>query len=305
MSSFRDLKFFYGLFYVFGQAPYFPHCDRNKIKSKILMFLPFFVLIANVAWCLLLFLLSWLDINLIKESNRAVLYIIKLFGFVPNFFVIYVNLFESFDVWCFNEKIFFMCDFLKVKLKATFRLNKFKSELYRDLIVSIAVIVITQISRFAMLTIYEKSIEIVLFIMQTYKTMAILHAVFYVKYFKFILISLNDEVEGNFFESVVLRSDFQRLNQQSIDYFERIRFIHFKLCEVMQIFSTRCGWSLIAIILESIATATSGIYGIFFFMVEFEDFPYCIVIRKYLLLLLLLYHFTHFIYKTDLFFTWN
>lgn len=280
MSSFRDLKFFYGLFYVFGQAPYFPHCDRNKIKSKIVMFLPFFILIANVAWCLLLFLISWLDIHLIKESNRAVLYIIKLFGFVPNFFVIYLNLFESFDVLCVNEKIYFMCDFLKIKLKASFQLNKFKSELYRDFIVSIAVIVITQISRFAMLTIYEKSIEIALFIMQTYKTMAILHAVFYVKFFKFILITLNDEIEGKFFESVILSSDFQRLNQQTIAYFERIRFVHLKLCEVIQIFSTCCGWSLIAIIIESIATATSGIYGVFFFFIAFEDFPACIVIRK-------------------------
>lgn len=282
---FCDFNYFYALFYVFAQAPSYIHLyDRYKIQSKIIMYLPFVIFIINVMCCSFIFLSS--EHHPLKKSNSAVLYTIKFLGFVPNFVVIYSNLFETFDVLTLNSKLFFICDFLRIKLKIQFLITKFKFEICRDFIFYISVIMITHTSRIMVLTVYRESTEIAIFVMQLYKIVSILHALFYVKYFNFILISLNEGIKHKFLgpiilSQIILNSDSQRLNRNSTIFLHRTRFVYMKLWEVMQMFNTHCGCFLIAIMLESISSITNAIYGIFLYFVAFEDLTFYIT-RKYI-----------------------
>lgn len=284
MLSIRDLKYFYGLYYVFGQAPYLPSTNRNKIQWKIVMYLPFMCLIGAVCWCT--FALFTTGHHSTKKTSSAVLYGIKFLGFVPTLVVIYSNLFECFDVWAMNSRLLFMCDFLKIKLRIPFLWSKFKSELFRDIVICISVITFTHSSRLFVPGVYELSAEVAIFAMQIYKIVAILHALFYVKFFKFIMLSLNQGIKDKVFgpitlSQVILDSDCQRFDRFLPVYFRRTRFVYFKLYEAMQLYNARNGWNLIAIMLEVIVSLTNAIYGSFLYFVAFDDFDKFYITRNY------------------------
>lgn len=286
MSVFQDLKYFYIAFYIFGQAPYYPLHNRNKIRSKIQMRFPLALLFANIIFCSLILIPA--IHNPLKTNNYMVLYIFKYTGLFPTFVVIYVNLFEKFDVWAVNNKIFFLCNFFKVKIDEKVRMETFKSNYYRDLSICILVISFKYTIRIFIVRKYNIIIELAIFTIQFYKMIATVHLLFYVKMFTFVLKSIKNGIASQICgpistSQVILNSDCHRMNQQHerlSAYFLRARLIHLKLWEVMQIFNACYGWCLTAIMLESVISVTKATYGIFLYFVSNEDVP-ILIIRKY------------------------
>lgn len=283
MVSFRDFKYFYGFFYIFGQAPYYPLHIKNRCKSKIIMFLPFVVLILNAFLCSVIFIKT--EYHNIKQSKSIVLYTLRFSAFVPNFVVIYESLAYPYGIRTLNYRLFFICDFLKIKLKTNFQLVKFKSECFREFCMCFALIFISNIIRMKILTIYDMNTEIAIFAMQVYKMLALLHALFYTNLFKFILISMNNGIlrkdsETIILSQVILNVESNRTNRLSTVSLQQTRFIYLKLWEVIRMFNTQFGWSLFAIMLESLISTTNAFYAAFIYFADSDKFIQ-LVIRKF------------------------
>lgn len=242
MVSFQDFKYFYVIFYIFGLGPYYPLHVKNRIKSKVLMFLPFVLLIANTLFCSLVFLKAE---NNNLQNSYMILYTLRFTAFVPNFVVIWESLTHPYGVRMMNHRLFFICNFLKAKLKSGFHIYKFKTECVRHFFACFIMLVIANNVRMNILTIYELKTEIAIFIMQAYKTLAILHALFYMSLFKFILVSINDgmlekDFENVFLSQVILNvecNQSNRISTLSAERLRQIRFIYLKLWEVMKMFN--------------------------------------------------------------------
>lgn len=274
MVSFLDFKYFYGLFYIFGQAPYYPFHDRAKIQAKILMFLPFAILVANVQFCSLVFILN--EHKRKEKCVGTVIYVLKFIGFAPSFVVIYMNLIRPFELWSVNDKIYAICDLLKSKLETQFPLNVFTFEFCRDLFVSLTVTIVTYFSRVSVSTIYHFKTECIIFVMQLYKTMAIFHVLFYLNIFKLILSSMSGAFNRKGIDSVnltqvILNAESQRIHRKSTICLRQTGYIYLKLWEVIRIFNMHFGWSFIAIILELVVSATTAIYGFFLYFVASHE----------------------------------
>lgn len=274
MVSFLDFKYFYGLFYIFGQAPYYPFHDRGTIKAKVLMFLPFAVLVANAHFCSVVFILT--EYKRKEKCVGTVIYVLKFIGFSPSFVVIYMNLIRPFDLWSVNDKIFAICDLLRTKLQTKFPLNVFTFVFCRDFFLCLTVTIITYFSRISVSAIYHSKTECIIFVMQIYKTMAIFHVLFYLNIFKLIMSSVNYALEKRGIgrinlKQVILNAENQSLHRNSTVCLQQTGYIYLKLWEVIQIFNEHFGLSFIAVTLELVVSATTAIYSFYLHFVAFHE----------------------------------
>lgn len=287
MVSFRELKCFYFFFHVFGQAPYYPLHVKNRIKSKILMFLPLAMLIVNAVLCSVLYLKT--EYNNTKKAR--IVSTMRFTAFIPNFVLICEILIHPYGVHAINQRLFFISHSLTMKLKTQFRMDQFKSECIRDFCMCFAMLMLTYIIRMNFPTVYELNTELAIFSMQLFKTIAIIHLLFYMNLFKFILISMNEAILESDFESIVLTQvglnvGCRRSKRQSFVLLQKTRFIYLKLWEVIKMYNQQFGWSLIAIMVESIISTTNALYAAFIYFTDSDDFIQQII-RKFLFISLL------------------
>lgn len=280
MVSFGDLKVFFAIFYIFGQAPYYPRYNLSKISSKCLMYLPITLHVVSFAVNSVVF--ATRRSRKMSESSQVILHVIKLGAIsIPNVIIICEILLQSPGVWLIKNKVLFLCDFMNVKLKIPFQVEKFQSDSKWNLIVYFMTFMICVITCICV-PYYDTTIEIVFLIILMFKTAGMLHALFYVNLLKFIMISLNEHksMKSITFTQMISNMDHKHSEQYSIDYLMRIRFVHLKLWEVMQVFRRQFGWRLIGICMDStitmiyIGNATFSVY------VERGEF-YSGFIRKY------------------------
>lgn len=286
MVLFHDFKYFYGIFYIFGQATYYPINVKNQIKSKFWMFLPFILFSINILVCSMVFLKS--EFHNVKQSRNIVVYSLRFTAFVPNFIVIFESLNHPYGIRAINHRLSFIYNFLRIKFKTQFQLHKFKSECFIDFCTCFGVITIATIIRMNILTLYDLNTEIAIFFMQMYKTLAILHALFYMNLFKFVLISINDGILKRDFgkiilSQVILNAESTRSNRLSMICLQQTRLIHLKLWEAMKVYNKYFGWSLLAIMLESIISSTNAFYGAFIHFADSENFIQ-LMIRKFVII---------------------
>lgn len=263
MVSFQDFKYFYVLFFLFGQAPYYPLNNRTRIKEKTLMSLPFIILVFNFVWCSLIFCTNK-DIQ-INFHNNITFSVLKYIGFTPNIFVIYVNLTDPYSVCTMNKKLFLICDYMKIKMKIKFNLNKLRLKYLQDFFICLIVISITHIWRITFKTVFSRNIEIIIFIMKIYVMMSFLHALFYVHFFKFILTSTIDGMKSKncgaiIMSQIILKAECIRSNRQLTNYVKQIRFVHLKLWQIIRIFNRQFGFCIIAIFLDLMIATTNALY---------------------------------------------
>lgn len=263
MVSFQDFKYFYGLFYLFGQAPYYPLKNRTRIKEKILMSLPFIVLVFNFVCCSLIFGMNK-DIRIGFYNNNAFC-VMKYIGFIPNIFVIYTNLTDPFGVCTMNKKLFLICDYMKIQMKMKFNLNKLKLKCLQDFFKCLIVIFFTHIWRITFKTVFSRHLEIIIFIMKIYEMMILLHALFYVHFFKFILTSVIDGMKSKncgaiIVSQIILKAECIRFNRQLIIYLKQIQLVHFKLWQIIRIFNRQFGFCIMAIFFDLMVATTNALY---------------------------------------------
>lgn len=284
MSFFRDFKCFFGLFYFLGLSRYYPIWKEHR--HKYLKCFPFAFFVTNVTLCSLLFL-TYGFYPIRSHSYGIFLFIIKFLNFFPTYAVIYVNLCEIYHDCKLNDRLFLLCDVFKISLKADFNLKKFKYKLYKVLLIFILMLAILNITRICLNPKYlNYKSEFATITMQVYRIMVVFHALFYVYIFNFILSSINVAIKRKFrgpitFSQIILNADCQiTRTSHLITYFRQIRFIHLKLSEIIWIFNKYRGLSLIVILLETVVSITSGLYGIFLFLHKMPREPFFLT-RKY------------------------
>lgn len=263
MVSFQDFKYFYVLFFLFGQAPYYPLNNRTRIKEKTLMSVPFIILVFNFVWCSLIFCTNK-DVR-INFHNNITFSIMKYIGFIPNLFVIYTNLTDPYSVCTMNKKLYLICDFMKIQMKIKFNLNKLRSKCLQDFFKCLLVITITHIWRITFKTIFSRNIEFIIFNMKIYTMMSFLHALFYVHFFKFILTSIIDGMKSKncgaiIMSQIILKSECNRSNRLLTNYVKQIQLVHFKLWQIIRIFNRQFGFCIIAIFLDLFLATTNALY---------------------------------------------
>lgn len=283
MVSFSDFKYIVALFYLFGQVRYCPYYNGNRIAVKILGLFPFALLVAMTTFC------SWIFISSeppkIMRGTSFVLYVFRFTLFVPNFVMIIDNLIHWHDFGHLLNKVFFVCNSMGAKLNAQFQLRKFKSECSLGICICLTVIIITHINRIYLLFVFDLKTEMVIFFLQFSKTLSMLHAVFYINFFKFILITMNDAIIHKDFSVVipsklVMNAACRRSKQLSQSFFWRTRFIYLELWQLIEMFNKHFGWFLVSIMFESTISATNAFYGAFVYFSKTETHIYYIS-RKY------------------------
>lgn len=283
MVSFSDFKYFYRIFFILGQAPYYPRHERNQLQTKILMRLPVILLAILSLLCTATFFQK--EPHKILKDKSLILYVLTFIEFVPNFVVIIEN-FARHSLACnsLNNKIYYVYNFMEIKMKMKFQKTKFNTECVWDFCKCISMISFTHIMRMFLLFVFDLKTEIIIYIMQFYKTWAILHIMFYVNLLRFTLVSINDGIQKMDYGAIVpsqiiLNVDCKRSHQLKTVLLSRIRFTYLKLWEANRMFNFEFGWTIIAIILEAVISATNAFFGTFLYFDDWEKFTYY-TIRK-------------------------
>lgn len=257
MVSFNDFSCFFQLFYITGHAMYLPNLHTaRKNQIKFLTFLPFIVQVTIAIVGLVLFFYRVHQSSM--ESVQFFSSICKCVNFIPNFIVIFEIFIESCGVIVINQKLLFICNILNSQLKTPFQLRNFKSEYNWDLLLYL-IMFLVHVLVLIFAPYFAKNLEIVLLFGHIFKQTAIVHALFYIIIFKYILISLNDQLkaESVAFSLVILNEiPNQQTNDYSIAHLKRIRYLYINLCEVMWLFRKQFGWRLLAIFADSAISLT-------------------------------------------------
>lgn len=247
------------------------------------MFLPFVLLVAITLLCSGIFVSS--EPPDVLSGTSVVLYVFRFTAFIPNFVVIVDNFINPHDFGLLLNKILFVCNLMENKLNAKFQWHKLKSECVLNFLMCMTVIFVTHIVRMCILFVYDVKTEFAIFFIQFLKTLSILHVLFYVNLFKFIIITLNNAILHKDLTVVMpltisLNVECKRSKEISQILFLQIRVIHFKLWEVVRLFNAHFGWFLVSIMLESNISATNAFYGAFVYFTKMDEFYY--ISRKYL-----------------------
>lgn len=277
----QNLRHFFRIFHIFGQAPYYPLTDRNKLRTKVRMYLPLMLLVVNVVICVGIYVSTRYLRMKTKKTVNVLLYVTRCSGYLSNFVVIYNNISSS-DCWIIMDKIHYIIHFMETKLKARFALNKFKQNCFRQFFMCAMAIMSSQIFRCIYLTIHPRTVEMVVLVIHLYEVVTLMHALFYVNFFHFILMSLKENIKNKYGNSInfarVRRASSDKTNRE-VMMLRQIQFIHFQLYEVIKVFNRQFGLCLIAILFDLAATLAIGAYYVVYFLTDLKRLKY--ISRKY------------------------
>lgn len=257
MVSPNDFVCFFRFFYITGHAPYLrPSHTARKKQLKLLMYLPFLLQVTIAIAGLVMFFYKVYRSSI--ETVQFFASLSKCVTFIPSFCTIFEISIQSCGEIMINRKLLFICNILNNKLKIPFQLKNFKSEYSCDLMINLISFVVHLL---VLITVpyFSNNLEIALLFGYIFKQTAILHALFYIKFFKFILISLNDQLKAESVAfSLVILNDMpnQQTDNYSIVHLKRIRYVYIKFCEVMWLFRKQFGWRLLAIFADSTISLT-------------------------------------------------
>lgn len=281
MAFFDEFKFSFRFFYILGQTPYCPKNSKFGIRAKYLMYWPIvfqvIVTVSTLVLCLRKTYISSLGFGFMAfyMSKFAALAI-------PNWMKIYETLMQPFGVLAINDKLLFICDVLCHKLKAPFQMKQFKVEYNWNCFVFIALFVLYLIVVLC-IPIYGRDVELSGSIMKLFELTAILHALFYINSFKFILIALNEytSVESSTISHVLVDPlDRNHHDQNTLTHLKRLRFVHLKLWEVMALFQNQFGWRLVGFLADSSLTLTTTTNSLVFLCIHSKSIT-SDIIREY------------------------
>lgn len=107
-------------------------------------------------------------------------------------------------------------------------------------------------------------------VLQTLALLAIFQILFYVSFFNFILFSINHFVERIPFTNNNNTSDqfnndikfYKNMERETLFYFERLKFVHFKLWEIIQLINDNFGGILSVLLISKSNTAIQSCYRV-------------------------------------------
>lgn len=285
MFQIKNFKYSFIFFYCFGQAPYFPLQRRAQKSSWLLKFLPLIVLIC-------VFLGSGYVVfhNYLKPQNRTnnvLSYMLTFLTYAPNVSVIYENVIDPYGVTYLNRGLISIDKFTKDKLNGNSACTEKFQTIYKQVVIIMFVCYLVNTSvRCNILSPFKnEQAELSLSIMNLYKVCSFIHAIFYLYAIRFMFLSINTKIDDKDFESTIemcsmLGGEFERSMNDTLLYFDRLQLYYFKLWEVITIFNERFGWSLLALIIDSIISAVHAIYWLFVYPSSMDNGIY-LIWRKY------------------------
>lgn len=282
MCKIPKLKCFIVLFYIFGQAPYFPITNsQRKLVSFLISFMPSLIYIAVLTYCMWIVVTNPNQmLDTVSIQDRIVNCSITFTAFIPSVFVILESFRHSNRTFRIFDSFQFIANYMKDKLNSPFEYDDFWSDYLMKMSVIFSIHFITCVTRF---NTHSKSYvpltEVGIFLIQTYKLWTKLHALFYIDLAKFTLFSINAEVLRIECDSILIIVN--RLKHEHIRRkLRHLKYIHLKLWYMVQWINVQFEWSLIGNLLDTFVFGTSSVYYTFV-LSESHMQPSYLILRNY------------------------
>lgn len=282
MSRIVTFKNYFFWFFVFGQNTCIP-CDGSRRLKKICG-LPY---IPPLLHCSLTLLSSYIVItNQFRDisTNDDLVLIVRIASIlIPNFFVIW----QSFLMPRSTRRLVKTFEMLLAYLSQHFDLEVFSIYFTKNIWREIKWIAVYEIISFLLRILYRSPInsriaDFFTAISTFYKTIAIIHAIFYVNFGRSLLLAINQQLETTAEKSLECEIELNIKNQ--------IRFLKkIELCQFNKIFNERFGWVLIPFLIDAFLILTKSLYWIFLYQTSFQGYDF-LILRKYNFFLLSLLH---------------
>lgn len=265
MDEFQQLKSVFVLFFVFGQALYFPiNSTRPVLISIFIKFTPLLVhigFLAFTAYSVIVNTHHMID-NPSNEDSVAMITItaISLMPSISVFFHNFANPNTAFRIFNGFRYIF---AYMKVEINGTFCVNVFRREYFTKIAISIFIHILTFIVRFTINTNRNMIITVAgVFVMQTYKLWTKMHALFYVDLVKFTISAINEETLNIHCGSMLISVNGFHCKSVRAKL-HHLKFIHLKLWYLVRGVNSQFEWSLIGILLDTTVYGISSAYWTF------------------------------------------
>lgn len=129
-----------------------------------------------------------------RYQYEATWRIIRFAAYIPIFLVFCTNISNPNSAWTFIDKIHSIIKFIGIRMKTRLLLKKFKWICFWQFFIFVAITIVSH-----NLCAFDRNLKPYLIILfkHTYKSAAIMHALFYMKLFQFILISFNETIKSH------------------------------------------------------------------------------------------------------------
>lgn len=260
MYKIQHLKSYFVLFYLCGVSSYTPWKRFNQKKQFYFKILKFFPKILHFLLIFISVIHSYSILNLLKTPSVEIIFLITI---TATHCAVYIDDLSSVrKIRRMLLVLFQVFDQLTSMTRESLCLKTFERDFRFKLFVSV------ELNFFLfMLKLMIEDDEISAFkhlwflILTVCKLIALFQAIFFIEFLNFILCCLNQELKHSCRDLLIESNVEVAVNKVQI-----AKKIHLKMCKIVQLISSRFGWFMSSLLLESIVMPCISLFFVFIYL---------------------------------------